>query len=222
MKYCNKCNVTVLGNKRHCPLCSSILSNSEETDNYEGYPDIKENSGKYNLLLRLFLFLSIAGSLICLLINLLYWSGILWSLIVATGMLLLWETVGLLILSKKNIGLKLIAQMLVVIIVLITIDCVTGWNAWSIGLFAPFVIIASTCVMTVVLYINRAKWREYMLYQFVISINGFIPVILFRCGLIKIIWPGAIGALYSLLTLVGMLIFANKQFKNELNKRFHF
>jgi hypothetical protein len=75
--------------------------------------------------------------------------------------------------------------------------------------------------MTIVLYINRTKWREYMLFQFIITINGFIPVVLYWCRLTKFIWPGAFGALYSLITLTGMLIFANKQFKNELNKRFH-
>jgi hypothetical protein len=221
MKYCKKCNVYVRGDGRQCPLCFSNLAETDGDDGFAGYPDIQENSRKYNILFRLFLFLSIAGSLVCLLFNLFFWSGTLWTLIVVTGILLLWETIGLMIMSKRNAGLKVIGQTIVVLILLITIDAVTGWNQWSIGLIAPFVIISSTCAMTIVLYINRSRWREYMLFQFVITINGFIPVILYGCGLIKIIWPGAVGALYSLLTLLGMMIFADKQFKNELRKRFH-
>lgn len=224
MKYCEKCGVEVRSIGRQCPLCFSNLTelaNSDLDPFPSGYPEINENSGKYNMLFRIFLFLSIAGSLVCLLTNIYYWSGVLWSLIVVTGMLLLWETIGLMILSKKNAGFKVVVQTLVVLIMLITTDAVTGWNQWSIGILAPFVIISSTCAMTIVLYIKRTKWREYMLFQFVIAINGFIPVILFWCGLTKIIWPGAVGALYSLLTLAGMMIFADKQFKNELKKRFH-
>ena len=221
MKYCKKCNVYIRGKRQQCPLCFSNLTTADEGDDPVFYPDIKENSGKNNFLFKLFLFLSISGSLVCLFINLMFWSGILWSLIVIAAMSLLWETIWVLILSKKNAGLKIIGQTLVVLILMITIDAVTGWKQWSIGIVAPFVIITSTCSMTIVLYINRAKWREYMLFQFIITINGFIPVILFWCGFAKIIWPGAVGALYSLLTLIGMLIFAEKQFKNELKKRFH-
>jgi hypothetical protein len=182
---------------------------------------MKDDAGKYNFLLRLFLFLSVAAGLICLLLNLLFWTGIIWSLIVDTAILLLWETIGLMILSRKNIGWKLFAQMLAVMVVFLTIDAVTGWSAWSITYIAPFVITASTLVMTLILFIRRAKWREYMLFQFIIALNGFIPVILYWFGLIGIIWPGAAAALYALLTLLGMLIFADKQFKNELKKRFH-
>ena len=125
------------------------------------------------------------------------------------------------IISKLHIGWKLFAQIIAVMIVLITTDAVTGWSGWSITYLEPFVIIAATLVMTLVLLIRRAKWREYMLFQFLITINGFISIVLYCFGLIKVIWPGATGAIYALLTLFGMYVFANKQFKNELYKRFH-
>ena len=172
------------------------------------------------MLLRLFLFLSISAGLICLTVNIMFWNGILWSLIVDTGLLLLWETVGLMILSRKNIGWKLFAQMIAVMAVLLSIDAVIGWTAWSITYIAPMVIVASTLVMTIILFVHRTKWREYMLFQFLIAINGFIPVVLYWFGLSSIIWPGAVAALYAFLTLLGMFVFADKQFKNELKKRF--
>jgi len=223
MKFCEKCKVYVRGKSNLCPLCFSNITVVDKggDDEFSGYPDIEENLGEYSILTRFFIFLSIAGCLLSLIINLLFWKGIFWSLIVITGTLLLWETIKLAILSKKNMGLKIISQTMVVLLLLITIDAVTGWNQWSIGIIAPFVIIASTCAMTIVICIKRAKWREYMLFQFIITINGIIPVILYWCGFAKIIWPALVAALYSLLTLIGMLIFADKQLKSELRKRFH-
>jgi hypothetical protein len=224
MRYCEKCHVNILGSGSQCPLCSSTLlpmAGDRAIEGFEAYPDMKDDAGKYNFLLRLFLFLSVAAGLICLLLNFLFWTGILWSLIVGTGILLLWETIGLMVLSRINMGWKLFAQMLAVMVVFLTIDAVTGWGAWSITYIAPFVIIASTLAMTLVLFIRRAKWREYMLFQFIIALNGFVPVILYCFGLTRILWPGAAAALYALLTLLGMLTFADRQFKNELNKRFH-
>jgi len=221
MKYCNECKTYVLGNGQCCPLCFSKLSGTAEENIAEAYPEKKELPRKYNFILRLLLFLSVAAGLICLFVNLLFWSGLLWSLIAVTVILLLWETVGLMILSKKNIGWRLFAQMIAVLLVSITVDAVTGWKAWSLGYFAPFVIIASSCAMTIIFYIKRTQWRENMLFQLIISVNGFIPVVLYLCGLTKVLWPGAVGALYSLLSLLWMLIFFDKQFKNELKKRFH-
>jgi hypothetical protein len=221
MKYCEKCGINIRGTEQRCPLCFSALEAIDDEAESTGYPELRTFSAKGSFLVRLFVFFSVAGSLTCLLINLLCWQGVLWSLIVVTGLLLVWKTVGLMILSRRNVGLKVIAQTVAVLLLLITIDAVTGWNQWSIGIVTPFVIIAATCVMTIVLYVKRAKWREYMLFQLVITINGFIPVILALCGLTKIVWPGAVGALYSLLTFVGMLLFANRQFKSELKKRFH-
>ena len=221
MKYCKKCNIEIRGADQRCPLCFSTLEAISDEVETAGYPELGASSTKVTFPFRLFLFFSVAGGLICLLINLLCWRGILWSLIVVAGFLLIWGTVGVTILSRRNAGLKVMVQTVAVLLLLITIDAVTGWDRWSIGIVTPFVIIAATCAMTIVLYVKRAKWREYMLPQLVITITGFIPVILALCGLIKIIWPGAAGALFSLLTFIGMLIFADKQFKSELKKRFH-
>jgi hypothetical protein len=221
MNYCDQCRVYVLGSRQQCPLCHTPVPDSDGPPDTEGYPIIQDKKAKNRFLLVLLLALSAAVSMICLAVNLSGAPSELWSLIVLTALLLLWETVGFMILSKKNIGWRLFAQMVAVMIVLMTIDAVTGWRAWSIGLLAPFVIVASSLAMSVIFYINRLKWREYMLFQLIIAMNGFIPVILFWCGLTRILWPAAAGALFSLLTFAGMLIFADKQLKNELMKRFH-
>lgn len=221
MKYCKKCGINISGTDRRCPLCFAKLEPVDEEVESAGYPELGMFYIKASFLLRLFLLFSIAGSLTCLLINLLFWRGILWSLIVVTTLILTWETVGLMILSRKNAGLKVMAQTVAVLLLVISIDAVTGWNQWSIGIVTPFIIIAATFTMTVILYVKRAKWREYMLFQFIITVNGFIPGILALCGLTKNVWPGAAAALYSFLTFLGMLLFANRQFKSELKKRFH-
>jgi hypothetical protein len=220
MKYCKKCGVYVRGS-RSCPLCSSVLGKNAESEDPSDYPYTKERPKESRILLRILLLLSAAGISICIFLNLLFWDGVLWSFIVAAATLLLWETCGLLIRGKKNIGLRIIGQMFTVLILLITTDAVTGWNRWSVEIAVPFVIILSTLVMTVILYVNRRKWREYMIYQFLITLNGFFPVLLYWFHLAEILWPAVVGASYSILTLAGMLLFANRQFKSELKKRFH-
>jgi uncharacterized membrane protein YdjX (TVP38/TMEM64 family) len=150
------------------------------------------------------------------------WSGVLWSLIVFLGISLLWEIVAFSIRGKNNPGLKVVCNMIVLSVTLTSLDAVTGWHQWSINLVLPFIIIASTLTITIILYKKRTKWREFMIYQLIITINGLIPGILYLCGFTKIFWPVGTSLLYALLTIIGIWIFADKQLENELKKRFHF
>jgi hypothetical protein len=225
MKYCNNCKISVNSTKRYCPLCYSDLSDFDEQDCEECYPDLENDTrlqSKYSFTYRLMLFLSFVSALLCLFINFMSWSGGLWSLIVILGIFLSWEIVGFLILGKKNPGFKVVCNMIVLPVALTILDAVTGWHQWSINLVIPFTIIASTLTITIILYKKRTKWREYMIYQLIITANGLIPGILYLFGFIKVFWPVGASLLFSVLTIIGIWIFADKQLGNELKKRFHF
>jgi hypothetical protein len=50
---------------------------------------------------------------------------------------------------------------------------------------------------------------------------GFIPLILLFSGVIVVWWPPVICAFMAGFTLIGTILFAVKQLKNEMTKRFH-
>lgn len=225
MKYCSNCKVSVNSSKVYCPLCCSNLSVIDEQDCEDYYPDLESETrlkSKADFTYRLLLFLSIVSVSLCLFINFMMWSGVLWSLIIFLGISLLWEIVAFSILGRNNPGLKVVCNMIVLSVTLTSLDAVTGWHQWSINLVLPFIIIASTLTITIILYKKRTKWREFMIYQLIITINGLIPGILYLCGFVKIFWPVGTSLLYALLTIIGIWIFADKQLENELKKRFHF
>jgi hypothetical protein len=225
MKYCNNCKISVNTIKKYCPLCYSELSGFDEQSCDECYPNLENDThlqSKYSFTFRLMLFLSFAAVSICILINFMCWTGVLWSLIVILGIFLSWEIIGFLILGKKNPGFKVVCNMIVLPVVLTIIDLITGWHQWSINLVIPFTIIASTITITIILYIKKTKWREYMIYQLIITANGLIPGLLYIFGFVNIFWPVGVSLLYAFLTIIGIWIFADKQLGNELKKRFHF
>lgn len=225
MKYCNSCKISVSTIKKYCPLCYSELSGSDEQNCEEFYPNLENDThmqSKYSFIFRLLLFLSLSTASICILINFICWAGVPWSLIVILSIFLSWEIIGFLILGKKNPGFKVVCNMIVIPVVLTILDLITGWHQWSINLVIPFTIIASTITITIILYKRRAKWREYMIYQLIITANGLIPGILYLFGFVNIFWPAGVSLLYAFLTIIGIWIFADKQLGNELKKRFHF
>jgi hypothetical protein len=224
LKYCNRCKLSVNSTKKHCPLCYLDLTVTKDNECVDSYPDLDSDiilKSRYNFIFRLMLFISVVVATTCLFINLLTWSGLLWSLIIVLGIILSWEIVAFLILGKKNSGFKVVCNMIVLPLLLVSADLITGWHQWSVNIVMPLIISASTLTITIILYKKRTKWREYMIYQLIITINGFIPIILYLCGFIKKFWPVGTSLLYAVITIVGIWIFADKQLKNELQKRFH-
>jgi hypothetical protein len=185
------------------------------------YP-IYQGEIRYNFTLRLLLFISIVAASTCLLINLLLYDGMLWSLLVAGGIGFFWAAVIYPVLVRKNIGHHIIVDAAAACVFFIVAQFVIGAKGWSLDYVIPFLFIAATTFINLVILIKRMKWREYAMYQFITIILGVLPVISVAAGLVTTTWPSIVSAFYSFITLLGMFIFADKKYKNELIKRFHF
>lgn len=234
MKYCKICALKVNTHVDHCPLCAATISeidsdcNTTDTQacnhaqpDYSIYPP-KSEGIKYNLTFRIFLFLSIVAVAVCGLINILSYDGYLWSLIVLGSVGFGWAAVGYPLIVRKNIGHHVMVDAIALCLYFIMTRFVMKSAGWSLDYVIPFMFIASTTFISLIILIRHMKWREYALYQFVTIILGLLPVISVIAGLVESIWPSIGSALYSFVTLLGMLIFADKKYKNELIKRFHF
>lgn len=228
MKHCRKCALTVNTTYDYCPLCVSQLTNEqnelsrEDTVTAEDiYPSYKEEI-KYNFALRLTVFVSIVGASASLLINLLFYEGMLWSLLVAGGIGFFWAALIYPIAVRKNIGHHITIDAVAACIFFVVAQFVIGTKGWSLDYVVPFLFIAATTFISLVILIRRMKWREYATYQFITIILGALPIISVIAQLVTTAWPSIVSAFYSFVTLIGMLIFADKKYKNELIKRFHF
>jgi uncharacterized membrane protein YhaH (DUF805 family) len=63
------------------------------------------------------------------------------------------------------------------------------------------------------------EFSGYLLTSFLVSI---IPALLCLIKLSTHVWVGYAAFLVSLLMLLGLYVFSEKDFKNEMKKRFHF
>jgi hypothetical protein len=222
MKYCRKCRLSVNTNSDFCPLCSSGLVPGRQDECFDKvYPE-PGGGRKYNFVFRLFLFLSVAAVSTCLLINILYYSGVLWSLVVIGAIQLLWAAIAYPLIVWRNVGHMITVDAISACILLVIIQTTTRTQGWSLDYVIPFLFVAATTAITFIIMIRRMKWREYALYQFILIIMGLLPAVSVIAGLVKTAWPSIFSAFYSFLTFTGMFIFADKKYKNELIKRFHF
>jgi hypothetical protein len=59
------------------------------------------------------------------------------------------------------------------------------------------------------------------MYLFDAIILGFIPLILWLFNIVDVLWPSLTAASLSFATIVGMLVFADKETQEEMKRRFH-
>lgn len=98
MKFCNNCKVNIRGQNKYCPLCQSELDAENETENI--FPNIPTIFHKHNYFIRVMILISVAVSVICAAINILFPTDIWWSLFVAVGIACFWVSISVAILKR--------------------------------------------------------------------------------------------------------------------------
>lgn len=219
---CKYCNVYVDSNLIRCPLCLRVISKDTAISD-SLYPEynMNEDAHKSHSKRRLFLFLSISISGLCFLLNLLTWSGQPWSLYIIVSILYAWILVGNTILSKSHTGVRILLQLVGISFVVLIFDIISGNLNWALNFVIPLLTIAAILLITINVHVKRMLWREYLLYQFIMILIGLVPIVLFLFGVIDVLWPSAAAVFSAVITFISMMIFSDKEFKNELAKRFH-
>ncbi len=228
MKRCENCRVLLPDNQKNCPLCHrSLPGGPEETvlpnPDFPAYPQVQLKKFRA-VFFRIALFLSAAAGIVTLFINWMTWEQVprLWSLFVIIPLLYLWLLVGNTILSRMPGGAKIILHTLGLSCVLLAMDLLTGYHRWSVNWAIPFLMVAATVLMTILVFARKLLWNAYIGYAITMIPLGFLPLLLYACKVSRVFWASAVPALCSLLALLAMAIFARKRFRSEVVRRFHF
>lgn len=224
MVRCNKCNVSVETGLPRCPLCFAALENDGESDvSYPDYTTAYQEDKRFTVK-KLFLFLSAVLGILCLVVNLLTWeiSGYLWSMIVIVLMIILWCFM-LTIRSKRiNMAGRILMLYALIVAVLLAVDGGDEFRGWSTTYVLPFLTMAVVLVMTVMAVSEKKRYKDYLGHLIATLIISVCPFLLFLFSLSITLWPSIATLTYSLLTVVGLYIFSDREFKMEVKKRFHF
>ncbi|EMS69858.1 DUF6320 domain-containing protein [Ruminiclostridium cellobioparum] len=222
MKKCKRCNVKVYENITICPLCRTVLTDIGGEVPGRTYPAIEVNQHKYNIVKRLFVFLSIISGLATVVTNYVTYSGVVWSAISVAAIIYFWIIMTYSIKRSTNIASKILVQVLCASILTVIMDYFIGYSGWSVNHVIPEIIILANISVLILVIINRMYWQTYILNQVIIAVFGLIPGILYLCGLIEVPLPTIIATGTSFTVLLGTIIFGDKSIKSELIRRFHF
>lgn len=222
MRFCDKCGVKVGNPLRHCPLCYSTLRSADDSPELYTYPDYESKAQRYNLILRILIMISLSAGAICVTIDILTGGRFYWSIIVVACIAYVWFSVGIAMRRHVTLGFKVLTQAASLAVLVVIIDrVIADYDIWAYDYILPFLFCLATLSITIIIIVKRVNLREFILYFVLISLLGFIPVILLAIGLVNVAWPSLASAVYSALSLISLFVFADTATKIELKKRFH-
>ncbi len=185
------------------------------------YPDLDLNPKSYNLVKRIFYFVTVVIVVLSIGLDLWFDDEITWSLISLAVVLYSWTLVYHAIRNNIHIASKIFVQALSGSLFIFFIDRLTGFDGWSVNYVIPQILILANVGIFILMMINRMALREFLFYQLAMTLIGFIPIFLILGDLVTRPLPSYISIAISAIILLGTIIFGDKTVKSELIRRFH-
>ncbi|MDD3107529.1 MAG: DUF6320 domain-containing protein [Bacilli bacterium] len=224
MKQCPKCNVNIHTNRKTCPLCyEKLVDLDKEKLEYTIYPEYRQPKKKTNFFVRSTVFLAITAIIITTLVNAVTYTkeSSWWSFYVLVSMLYFLVLIKSSIVSRANPARKIVIQMVTISILVLAVDFIARSTGWSYTYVVPFLSVASSATIAIILLTKSIRYSDYIIYLLSSLFIGLIPFVLWIFKLVKILWPSLAAACFSLVILLAMLFFADREIRDEFKKRFH-
>ncbi len=219
MQYCEHCKVYIRGNRKKCPLCQNSLMKAGN-DEEEVFPELPVTYQNH-IIFRMLIFLSISIIVISFAINAMFPTKVNWSMIVISGILCMWLSLGVVIKKRNNIPKSIVWQVAIISILAVIWDWRTGWKGWSIDFVIPIACVVAMIVMYVTAKIMHLSVRNFIIYLLMDGIFGIIPIAFILFDILKYRYPSIICATLSIISLSAIIIFEGENIKEELNRRMH-
>jgi len=224
MKRCDKCNITIETKQKYCPLCHQVLSGETDESFREVYPEyVSIRRMVLPTTKKVLMFLTLISIIILGTINWMYFEGSYWSLIPIGGIAYFWFLLRIGILSRRNIAFRLGlgTVLLIVLLVLIDYSSFSENNGWSINYLMPLLLLSCNFAISIIIWIKRMNYRDYIFYLLIIIIFSLVPLALAAFKVLDVAWPSIASFGLAISILLFIIFFFPKSIKEEIKKRFH-
>lgn len=220
MKRCAECAVDIEGSWEHCPLCASPTTGESTRSTFPAIP----LSFSRRRIFKILFFSSIAVILGSFAAQLLLdrnpaGFGALRSLWL--GVSAMWLVALIAVRKRRNVAKNIVYLVLLVGLVCVYWDYLTGWQGWSLSYAVPIVSGSSIIALLITVRVMRMEVGEYIVYGGLTVLFGLTPIIFLVFGWVTHPLPSAICAAISVIALVVLQVYRGAEVRHELAKRLH-
>ncbi|MFA5675161.1 MAG: DUF6320 domain-containing protein [Christensenellales bacterium] len=233
MSYCVNCGVELAPELRECPLCSTAVINpaAAPTNFQTAFAQTRDEQKKINrgFWIKFNSILAAVPIAICVLCNLLHDNTLNWSLIVSSGVFIVWSLCTSPFLFKRFNYIKmLIADFLSINAALLFIQLLLPQKPWFIFLALPITLFCLLFWLPAIFLIKRGKIRglriaaAFFVFATLVVVMIEMLLSLYNCNAVILAWSWfAAAPCISIIALL-ILLDSNELVRHELAKRLHF
>lgn len=220
MSRCPDCEATIEGAWRACPLCSGILTGEPVAS---PLPAVPLRYSRRRVLRAL--FLSSVGIILASFVAQLLFTrtedGIgVWRS-AWLGVAAMWLVVLMAVRKRRNIAKSTVYLVVLVGLVTVYWDYLTGWHGWALTFVVPIVSASAIIALLIAVRVIRMERGDYIVYSGLTVLLGLTPLLFLALGWVTHPLPSAICGALSFLTLLYLRISSGADMRHELAKRLH-
>ncbi|WP_240372695.1 DUF6320 domain-containing protein [Brevibacterium zhoupengii] len=224
MRRCPKCSIAIEGVWTRCPLCASPAEVDAVGDAAPSpLPTVPLTFSRRRLLRRLFLtsLFVIAVSFAAQLVfgHRPEGFGVLRS--GWLGVAAMWLVVLMAVSKRRNVAKGTVYLVVLIGLVCVYWDYLTGWRAWSLTYAVPIVCASSIAALLIMVRAMRFEATEYIIYGGLAAILGLAPIGFLAFGWVTYPLPSAVCGALSILALVLLQLARGREVRLELARRLH-
>ncbi|MBK0419617.1 hypothetical protein JD276_11290 [Leucobacter sp. CSA1] len=220
MRRCADCSVRIEGGWSHCPLCGAAVAGEAAPSPLPAVP----LAFSRRRVLRVLFLTSIAIILSSFLAQLLFRReldgiGVLRS--VWLGVCAMWLVVLMAVRKRRNVAKGTVYLVIVVGLVCVYWDYLTGWRGWSLSYAVPIVCASSIVALLITVRLMRIEVGDHILYSGLTVLLGLAPIVFLMLGWVSHPLPSIICGALGLLVLLLLQLDQGPEMRHELAKRLH-
>ena len=219
MAKCNTCGIEILDETESCPLCKSILVETDELENM--YPNARVRMRKLLFLSRVYLFCAILLEALLVSIDMSVPSPFQWSIISGLGLASVYITLRYAILGTSGHQSKIVLMTVLAVLLAVGIDWVIGFSGWSLHYVLPSGILLVDVGILLGMILNRRNWQSYIMCQILMIICSILPAVLIITDYMPGYQMAFLPLFVSVLLFLGTMIIGGRRAWVELKRRFH-
>lgn len=219
MGKCKNCKIEVLDVTERCPLCQSILEQTDPLENM--YPNARIKMRRLMLISRIYLFCAIVTGIALFCIDLHTESPFWWSAIAGAALLLIYLVLRYAIIGRAGYKSKILLVAVLAVLYTVTVDIVIGYQGWSVDYVLPGGIMLVDALIVFCMIYNHRNWQSYIMWQIFMILLSLIPAVLFWVKLERNPYMAFMPLVVSSLLFLGTMIIGDRRARVELKRRFH-
>ncbi|MFC7402626.1 DUF6320 domain-containing protein [Citricoccus sp. GCM10030269] len=220
MRRCAECSINLEGDWSRCPLCSTPVTGEAAPSPLPAVP----LTFSRRRVIRALSLTSIAVVLASFVAPVLFSReladlGVLRS--IWLGVSAMWLVVLMAVRKRRNVAKGTVYLVVVVGLVCVYWDYLTGWQGWALTYAVPIVCVFAMLALLITVRVMRIEVGEHILYSGLTVLLGLAPI-----GFLAFDWvtdpvPSGICGALSVVALVLLQWAQGRQVRHELAKRLH-